>query len=333
MYNILILGAGTWGTAIGNLLAKNGNNVTTWSRDLSQVEKINKLHVHDKLTDVKIDEKILFTNELDSNVKKSDIIVFAVPSIAFREVAKKIIKNIDENKYLVSLTKGMENNTLFTMSEILEDELKLNGIKNDKIVVLSGPTHAEEVIKSFPSMIVSASKSTKAACFIQDLFMNEFFRVYTNNDIKGVEICAAFKNVIAIASGILEGLGYGDNVRAATITRGLAEMIRVGEVYRCKKDTFYGLAGIGDMIVTATSTNSRNFNFGKLIGSGFKTNEALNKIGMVVEGYNFIDKAIKIKNDHKLDLPITEGIYNILYKNEDPKSVLISLMTRNKKSE
>lgn len=333
MANVLVLGAGTWGSVVANLLVTNGHNVTCWARNKNLISKLNTEHVHEKLPNIVFSEKIIFTDEFESSFNDKDVIIYAVPSNAFREVVNKSIGYITSEHYLVSLTKGMENGTLFTMSEIIEDELKKQGIKNDKIVVLSGPTHAEEVGRGMASMIVSASKNNDAAKYIQDLFMNENFRVYTNNDIKGVEICAAFKNVIALACGIITGVGDGDNMKAATITRGLVEMIRVGEALGCNKDTFYGLAGVGDMIVTAMSTNSRNYNCGKLIGQGMSTNDAIQKIGMVVEGINFLPKAMEIEKKYNVELPITSGVYEIVYNNESAKDIVNYLMTRNKKAE
>lgn len=330
---IAILGSGSWGAALANLLTENGHEVVCFARNKEKVNKYNETHIHENLPNVKLSEKLKFTNDIGEAVTGSKIVVYAVPSVAFRDMVSKSLKFIKDDMYLVTVTKGMEDNTLFTMSDIIIDELKKSSVVNDKIVALSGPTHAEEVAKSFPTTIVSASKNMDAAKFIQDAFMNKYFRVYTNNDIKGVEICAAFKNIIAIASGIANGLGYGDNLKAAIITRGLVEMIRVGEVLNCSKDTFYGLAGIGDMIVTATSIHSRNYRCGKLIGEGKKPDDAIKEIGMVVEGANFLPKAMKLKEKYNLDLPITEGSYNIVIKNADPKKVLESLMMRNKKSE
>ena len=333
MANILILGAGTWGVAIAKLLNSNGHEVTCWSRNENLIYELSNNHTHPKLKDVTFSENIKFTTELSKSFLDKDVIIYAIPSTAFREVVHKSIQFINDKHYLVSLTKGMEDNTLYTMSEVIFDEFKKARIDNDKVVVLSGPTHAEEVSKSLPSMIVSACRNEKYSKHIQDIFMNEYFRVYTNTDVKGVEICAAFKNVIAIASGILAGLGYGDNMKAAVITRGLAEMIRVGEAMGCKKDTFYGLAGVGDMIVTATSTNSRNYNFGKYLGLGLKTNEALEKINMVVEGMNFLPKAIQIINKYNLDLPITNGVNEVVFKDMDAKYITTLLMKRSKKAE
>ncbi len=333
MNNILILGAGTWGVAIAELLNKNGHRVTCWSRNKALIEELLINHFHPKLKDVTLSIDVNYTTEFEKSFIEKDVIIYAIPSTGFREVVHKSMSFVNDSHYFVSLTKGMEDKTLYTMSEIIFEELKIAAINSDKVVVLSGPTHAEEVGKGLPSMIVSASANEIHSKYIQDIFMNENFRVYTNVDVKGVEICAAFKNVIAIASGILTGLGYGDNMKAAVITRGLAEMIRVGDALGCKKETFYGLAGVGDMIVTATSTNSRNFNFGKYLGLGYKTDEALNKIGMVVEGINFLPKAIQIIDKYNLDLPITNGVNEIVYNNMDAKYITSLLMKRSKKAE
>ena len=333
MNKIVIIGAGSWGIAIAHLLSKNGHEVKVYGRDANQVKSINSTHRYSRLPGLSLDKKIIFTSNFDEAVQDIDIVVIAVPSNAFREVAKNIVKKVTLDKYFVTLTKGMEDKTLYTMSEILEDELKKAGAKKKRIVAISGPTHAEEVAVDMPSMVVSASKKIDDAKYIQDVFMNENFRVYTNTDIKGVEICAAFKNIIALASGILYGVGYGDNIKAAMITRGLAEMIRAGKVLGCKKDTFYGLAGLGDMVVTATSVHSRNYQCGKLIGEGYSSSDAIKKIGMVVEGVNFLPKAMKIIHKYKLDLPITTGINEIVINGKDPKKILTLLMTRSKKSE
>lgn len=333
MSKVAVIGAGTWGVVIANLLVNNGNDVTVWARKSTEVEKLNKTHTHDKLPGIKLSEKIIFTTDFGLALNGASVFVYAVPSVAFRDVAKKTMQYISEDTYLVSLTKGMEEKTLYTMSEILTDELKKAGIKNDKIVALSGPTHAEEVGLDYPSTIVSASKNEEAAKFIQDLFMNEHFRVYTNSDIKGVEVCASFKNIIALASGILSGLGYGDNIRAALLTRGLAEMIRLGDKLNLEKDTFYGLAGIGDMIVTACSLHSRNFRCGELIGKGYSVKDAVDKIGMTVESINFIPKAIELRDKYNVELPITSGIAKIVIDGMPAKDILILLMTRKKKSE
>ena len=333
MANILVLGAGTWGSVVANLLIDNGHSVTCWARNENLIDSLNKNHVHEKLPGVVFSDKIKFTTDFSGSFSNKDIIIYAVPSNAFREVVSKSIPYINDKSFLVSLTKGMEHDSLFTMREIIEDELSKKGIVNNNIVALSGPTHAEEVGKKMSSMIVSASANDVAAKYIQDVFMNEYFRVYTNNDIKGVEVCAAFKNVIALACGIITGVGDGDNMKAATITRGLAEMIRVGAALGCKKDTFYGLAGVGDMIVTAMSTNSRNYNCGKLIGSGVNPKDAVKKIGMVVEGVNFLPTAMELKKKYNVEIPITSGVYDIVYSGKSSKDIVTDLMTRDKKAE
>lgn len=333
MYKIAVIGAGTWGIAIANLLALNGNVVTVYLRSEIEAKKIAKTRKHDKLPGLVLDEKVDFSNDLYSAIEDEDIIIFAVPSYAFREMAHKIVPMTKGNEYLVTLTKGMEDKTLYTMSEILQDELKKAKKRNKRIVAISGPTHAEEVAKCMPTFAVSASKDIKVARFIQDVFMGHNFRVYTNTDIKGVEVCAAFKNIIGLASGVLVGLGYGDNIRAALLTRGMAEMMRVGKVLSCRKETFYGLAGIGDMIVTAISMSSRNFRCGRLIGEGYDVDKAIEKIGMVVEGANFIPKAMRIQRKYKLDLPITRSIYEIVINKKDPRYIFNLLMLRKKKSE
>ena len=333
MNNILVIGAGTWGIAVSHLLCRNGHNVTVYGRNHEHIKKIIKTRTYDKLPGLLINKNIDFTSNLRESISNKNIIIFAVPSNAFRNVVNETVSSVNGKEYFITLTKGIENKTLFTMSEVIDDELKKKNINSKRIIALSGPTHAEEVAVDMPTMVVSASKNLQSAKYIQDVFMNDTFRVYTNKDIKGVELCAAFKNIIAISSGLLTGMGFGDNIKAATITRGIAEMVRAGKCMGCKKDTFYGLAGIGDMIVTATSIHSRNYKFGKLIGEGYTTEKALKKIGMVVEGYNFLPTAIKIKNKFKLDLPVTNGIYQIVINGEKPKKILKLLMTRSKKSE
>lgn len=333
MKKVLILGAGTWGVALASAFRKNNNEVTVWSHRKSQVDFLNETHTYDKFNNLKLDENIVFVDNDTVDVKNNDIILFVVPSTAFREVANKFIPLTTNNQILVTATKGVEDDTLYTMSEILEDELKKANIDNKKIVALSGPTHAEEVVLSYPTAIVSASSNEEAAKVVQTTLMYEDLRVYTNDDIKGVEICAAFKNIIAIACGMTKGMGAGDNIKAAILVRGLAEMIRLGEKLGCKKDTFYGLAGIGDMIVTATSEHSRNNRFGEYIGSGLSVDEAIKKVGQVVEGVNMIRKAHVLVEKYNIDMPITEGMYKVIVEKKDTKEVMNELMTRNKKKE
>ena len=333
MKKVLVLGAGTWGIALATAFRKNENEVSVWSYKKSQVDFLNETHTYDKFNNLKLDQNIKFVSDEDLEVDSFDIIIFVVPSTAFRDVAKKIIPKTNDKQILVTATKGIEDNTLYTMSEILEDELKINNIKNKKVVALSGPTHAEEVVLSMPTAIVSASNDMDAASIVQNTLMYEDLRVYTNDDIRGVEICAAFKNIIAIACGITRGLGAGDNIKAAIIVRGLAEMIRLGEKLGCKKDTFYGLAGIGDMIVTSMSPHSRNNRFGEYIGSGMTVDEAIKKVGQVVEGVNLITKAHVLIEKYNIEMPITEGMYKVIIENVKPKDIVSILMTRDKKKE
>ena len=333
MHNIAVIGAGTWGLAIANLLASNGHKVDVYVRDVAKAKKFAKSRTYDKLPGLSLDANIGFYSDIETTIKDKDMFVFAIPSSAFREVVHSVVEKSKGTECLITLTKGMEDKTFYTMSEIIEDELKKAKIKNKKVVALSGPTHAEEVAKSMPTLAVSASKDIEVAKLVQDVFMNKVFRVYTNTDILGVEICAAFKNIIGLAAGILTGLGYGDNIKAALLTRGLTEMIRVGKALSCKKDTFYGLAGIGDMIVTAISMNSRNYRCGKFIGEGYDVESAIKKIGMVVEGVNFLPTAIKLERKYKLELPITRGVYDIVIGGKDPRNILMLLMLRSKKSE
>ena len=333
MKKVLVLGAGTWGIALATAFRKNENEVSVWSYKKSQVDYLNETHIYDKFDNLKLDQNIKFVSDENLEVKNFDIIIFVVPSTAFREVAKKIIPKTNDKQILVTATKGIEDNTLYTMSEILEDELKINNIKNTKVVALSGPTHAEEVVLSMPTAIVSASNDLNAASTVQNTLMYEDLRVYTNDDIRGVEVCAAFKNIIAIACGITRGLGAGDNIKAAIIVRGLAEMIRLGEKLGCKKDTFYGLAGIGDMIVTSMSPHSRNNRFGEYIGSGMSVSEAIKKVGQVVEGVNLITKAHTLIQKYNIEMPITEGMYKVIIENVNAKDIVNVLMTRDKKKE
>ena len=333
MSKIGIIGSGTWGCALSNLISKNGHEVVVWSFDENECSDLNKTREQKNLKGVKLNESIIFTTDLAAAIKNKNLIIFAVPSPVMRANVKNVIEFIDANQILCSVSKGIEDKTLFTMTEIITDELKKSNIKNNKIVALSGPTHAEEVAMNLPTTIVSSSENEIASKFIQDILMNDFFRVYTNTDIKGVEICAVFKNIIAIACGISKGLGYGDNIKAAIIVRGLAEIIRVGEAMKCKKETFYGLAGLGDIVVTSTSIHSRNNRCGEYIGQGLSVDEAVKKVGMVVEGINNLKNAMELKNKYKIDMPILEGMNDIIYNGIDPNEVIFRLMNRDRKAE
>lgn len=325
---IAILGAGTWGTALAVMLSQN-NLVSVYSPIASEIEYINTNHKHPNLKDAHIPTSIVFTTSLKDALANADIVVFATPSIYIRNTAKEAKQYIKKDAIIVTVAKGIELNTLFTMSEIIEDELG----KGYKLVALSGPTHAEEVSLGLPTTIVSASKDEDARNIIQEVFSSKYMRVYTNDDILGVELCGAFKNVLALAAGISAGLGYGDNAKAAIITRGAIELARLGKAMNCKDYTFFGLAGIGDLIVTATSMHSRNNRCGMLLGKGYSVEEATKEVGMVVEGINALDAAKKLAEKHNIEMPLVNAVYQIVKENKQPKDVINGLFTRELKSE
>lgn len=330
---IAVIGAGTWGIALSKLLIKNNHDISIWVHSQELKNQLTKDRILSTLPNVKIPDGIIITCDYEEVLYNANIVLIAVASPYVRNCIGDMKKNIKDNTIIVCVAKGIEKDTMKTMSEVIEDELKTENINNLRIVALSGPSHAEEVSLDMPTTIVSASKDLNAALIIQDIFMNENFRVYTNDDIKGVEIAAAFKNIYALACGISNGLGYGDNLKAAIITRGLAEIVRLGVAMDCKKDTFYGLAGIGDLIVTATSIHSRNNKCGNFIGQGFTVEESINKVGMVVEGINCIPAGMELKSCYNVDMPICDGMNEIINNNKSPKDVLYKLMIRNKKSE
>lgn len=330
---IAVIGAGTWGIALSKLLIKNNHDISIWVHSEELKNQLTKDRVLNTLPNVKIPEGILFSCDYSEVISSAKIVLIAVASPYVRKCISDMKKYIVDNTIIVCVAKGIEKETMKTMSEVIEDELNTENKNNVKVVALSGPSHAEEVSLDMPTTIVSASKDMNTAQIVQDVFMNENFRVYTNDDIKGVEIAAAFKNIYALACGISNGLGYGDNLKAAIITRGLAEIVRLGVAMNCKKDTFYGLAGIGDLIVTATSIHSRNNKCGYYIGQGLNVEESINKVGMVVEGINCIPAGIELKSYYNIDMPICDGMNDIIYNNKSPKDVLYKLMLRNKKSE
>lgn len=328
-----ILGAGTFGLALGRMLVNNDHDVYMWSFTQSGIDEILETHKCKNLGDVIIPEKIKLTTDIETVCRHGEIILVAVPSFALRQTMVNAKDFIDDGKIIVNVAKGFETSTLYTMSEVIEDALNDGKHKNVKVVVLSGPTHAEEVARDLPTTIVSASKDEDAYKLVQDVFMNTCLRVYTNNDILGVEICGALKNVIALSAGISAGLGFGDNTKAAIITRGMAEIKRLGLAMGCNPETFTGLAGIGDLIVTATSNHSRNNRCGMLIGQGIKVDDAINQIGMVVEGLNALPAAIMLKNKYNVDMPITQMVDDVVSGRISPRDSVIALMGRDKKHE
>lgn len=332
--NIGILGAGTWGIALARMLSLNGHYVQVWSALPQEIDELESSRKQKNLPGMIIPDKVQFTKSIEEICNHKDIILFAVPSIFVRSTAKTAAPYIAKNQIIVDVAKGMEPDTLYTLTQVIRDELrKDNPSLEAQIVALSGPTHAEEVAKDIPTTIVSACENLKVAETVQDVFMNTCMRVYTNTDVLGVELCGALKNIIALASGISSGLGYGDNTRAALITRGLAEIKRLGLKMGCLGDTFDGLAGMGDLIVTATSEHSRNNKCGYLIGKGKSPEEAMKEVGMVVEGINAIPAALQLARKYNVEMPIISAVNAVINHNADPRKTVYKLMSRDKKSE
>ena len=334
MAKIGVLGAGTWGMALARMLCNMGHEVQVWSALPQEIDQLSTTGVHPKLKDMVIPKALKYTKEIQAVCTDKDILLFAVPSVFVRSTAKQAAEYMKDGQVIVDVAKGIEASTLFTMTEVIRDELnKKGGLDNVKLVALSGPTHAEEVAIDLPTTIVSACPDLKVAQYVQKIFMNPKFRVYTNTDIHGVEICGAFKNIIALGTGIARGLGYGDNTAAALITRGVKEMSALGELMGCKPETFNGLAGIGDLIVTCTSLHSRNLTAGMLLGKGKSRDEAVKEVGMVVEGIYALDAAMQLKKKYDVELPICEMVNDIVNEGLSPEIGEKMLMTRMGKQE
>ena len=333
-FSIGVLGAGTWGMALARMLTVSGNDVQVWSAIEAEVDNLSTTRVHPNLPGMVIPQELRFTKSIEEVCTGKDVLLFAVPSVFVRATAAKARPYIRSGQIIVDVAKGIEPDTLYTMTEILADELSHeNGPRAVRLVALSGPTHAEEVALDLPTTIVSASKDMEAARFVQTVFTNNVMRVYTNEDIKGVELSGAMKNVIALGVGISTGLGYGDNARAALITRGIAELARLGVAMGCNVHTFAGLAGIGDLIVTATSMHSRNNRAGILIGQGKTPEEAMTQVGAVVEGYYAARSAHLLATRLGADLPITAAAYRVLYQGADVAWTVNQLLCRDKRAE
>lgn len=333
MSSIGILGAGTWGTALARMLCNSGHDVTVWSISQEEVDTLSSSRRHKNLPNSSIPEEIQFTTDIKAVCRNKDILLCAVPSIFVRSTMNTAKPFISSNQIIVDVAKGIEAETLFTMSEVIRDELDDGKHENVRIVALSGPTHAEEVAQDLPTTIVSACEDLLTAEAVQEIFSNTCMRVYTNTDVRGVEICGALKNIIALAAGIAAGLGYGDNTKAALITRGLAEIERLGLAMGCQGQTFSGLAGMGDLIVTATSKHSRNNRCGYLIGQGYKPANAIKQVGMVVEGINALPAAIKLAGKYNVDMPITETVNAIIKGDLTASDAVKMLMGRERKTE
>ena len=332
MVKISVVGAGTWGIALARMLSISGHQVLVWSALPDEIERLKRTHRQKNLPNVEIPEELLFTSDLLDTCEFADVLLFAVPSVFMRNTAKSVAPHIKPEHIIIDVAKGIEPDTLMTMSEVITDELKKQG-KMNSVVALSGPTHAEEVARDLPTTIVAAHEDLVMAEQVQEIFTNPVMRVYTNTDVKGVELCGALKNIIALAAGISAGLGYGDNTKAALITRGLAEIERLGVKMGCLPETFSGLAGMGDLIVTATSKHSRNNRCGYLIGQGYESAEAVKQVGMVVEGINAIPAAIELAKKYDVEMPIVTAVDAIINHGANPKNAVKELMGRDSKTE
>ena len=329
MAKVTVLGAGAWGVALGVLLAENGNDVTMWTL----LEKEADMLINDRenkisLPGVKIPEKIKITTDIDEAVSDRDIIVLATASRFIRSTAANLKGKIRDNQIIVNVAKGIEESTLMTMTDIINQELP-----GCDATVLSGPSHAEEVGRGLPTTCVVGAKTAKTAKFIQDVFMNNRFRVYTSPDILGIELGGSLKNVIALAAGMADGIGCGDNTKAALITRGMAEITRLGLAMGGKAETFGGLSGIGDLIVTCASVYSRNRKAGVLIGQGMTMDEAMKEVNQVVEGVYSAKAAMLLAKKYNVSMPIVEQVNLVLFENKSVKEGLEDLMVRNKTTE
>nr|WP_309100749.1 NAD(P)H-dependent glycerol-3-phosphate dehydrogenase [Fredinandcohnia onubensis] len=332
MEKITVVGAGSWGTALALVLADNDHEVSLWSHRKEQVDEINSKHTNSKyVPSIELPETIIGYSDLDKSLEDVKTIVLAVPTKAIREVLQKITQVISNPLTIIHVSKGIEPDTLKRISEMIEDEMPTNLLKD--VVVLSGPSHAEEVVLRHPTTVTVSSKNMESAEYVQDLFINQHFRVYTNPDIVGVEIGGALKNIIALAAGITDGLGYGDNAKAALITRGLAEISRLGSKMGANPLTFAGLTGIGDLIVTCTSVHSRNWRAGNLLGKGQSLKEVLDNMGMVVEGVRTTKAAYQLAKKMDVSMPITFALYDVLFNDQSPKEAVDKLMSRGRTNE
>ncbi|MEC0226967.1 NAD(P)H-dependent glycerol-3-phosphate dehydrogenase [Paenibacillus alba] len=324
---VSVLVAGSWGTALASVLADNGKQVLLWSRNEEQVQEINAKHTnHRFLQDVELSPLIVATHSLQEAVEDADAIVMVVPSAGMRDVAAQIRPFLKKEALIIHATKGFETGTLKRMTEVLSDELPEHDPK--RFVVLSGPSHAEEVIQKRPTTVVVAAEDLEAAEAAQDLMINAYFRVYTNPDVAGVEIGGALKNIIALGAGLTDGLGFGDNAKAALMTRGLAEIARLGATMGANPLTFAGLAGIGDLIATCTSQHSRNWRAGNKLAKGVPLDEVLKEMGMVVEGVKTTKAAYELAQRYEVVMPITNELHNVLFEGKSPQLAAQDLMGR-----
>ncbi len=329
MKKITVIGSGSWGTALAVMLDKYGHDVTIWSWKQEEADRIKAEHEHKEyLPGVKINESIKILTDRKEAVNGADIIITAIPSKFVRKNLMDFAPFINENQVIVNVAKGLEDGSLLRLSQVIEECLP-----KCKICTLVGPSHAEEVGRNIPTACVVSCKDMETAKMIQNEFMNERFRIYTNSDMIGIELGAALKNVIALAAGMNDGLGFGDNTKAALMTRGLAEIARLGVKMGGKAETFIGLSGMGDLIVTCTSMHSRNRRAGILLGEGKKLDETLNEVHMVVEGVNTAKAAYDLSKKYNVEMPITEAINRVLFDGKDAKEAVVELMMRVGKGE
>ena len=331
MAKISVIGSGGWGIALTILLHKNGHDLTIWSFDKKEAEELKKTRQNKtKLPNILLPEDVKVTNDLREAVDDKDILILAVPSKAIRSVSKSLKNIIKDNQIIVNVAKGLEEDTLETMTDIIEEELK---DKNPKVAVLSGPSHAEEVGRGIPTTCVVSAHNKELTLYLQNIFMNPSFRVYTSPDMLGIEIGGALKNVIALAAGIADGLNYGDNTKAALITRGIKEISTLGVAMGGEQSTFYGLTGLGDLIVTCASVHSRNRRAGILLGQGKTLDEAIKEVNMVVEGVYSAKSALMAAKKYNVEIPIIEQVNAVLFENKNAAEAVNELMIRDKKLE
>lgn len=332
MSKVTVFGTGSFGTALANVLAENGHQVLMWGKNEQTINEINSQHINSKyLKNAQLNDSIVATLDINSAVSFSEVYLMALPTKAMREVAKSIDSLLTSKKTFIHVAKGIENETYKRVSEMLEDSISPE--HNAGIGVLSGPSHAEEVVIKQPTTVAASSKTPEVSKLTQDLFMNDYLRVYTNDDLVGVELGGALKNIIAVASGVISGMGFGDNAKAALMTRGLAEISRLGEKLGADPITFLGLGGIGDLIVTCTSTHSRNYTLGYKLGEGKSLDRALDEMNMVVEGIYTTKSVYHLAKEVDVDMPITAALYSVLFENIPVDESVKDLMGRGKKAE
>jgi len=330
MAHISLLGCGTWGSTLAQVLGRNGHSVTAWHYKSDVVDEMTRTRMHPNIPDFEFHSNIIFKKEIQTCIEGSNCVVVAVPSHGMRDIIEKSSSFFTNKVIIVNVAKGIENGSLSTMGQVIKESSNLDSVQ---IVSLYGPSHAEEVIKGHPTTLVSASTDKSSAEYVQAIFSSDKLRVYTNNDIRGVELGGSLKNVIAIAAGICDGIGFGDNTKAALMTRGIAEITRLGVAMGANSDTFSGLSGIGDLIVTCQSIHSRNRYVGEEIGKGKSLASILDEIEVVAEGIKTTQSVFDLSKKYQVEMPICEGVYQILFNEKNPKEIVGKLMTRDLKFE